>query len=309
MLNLHGTFYEVPRDVSGGMCKMRALATHGKRISDFASWRGLFALTGVLDDAPVSDKLVRNADGTAAIWLGEIDDLWRMGEPRGKGGPWLNTPVTANTPSDPYLMYGYDRKAVTLSATEATTLTLEVDFLADNSWSAYKTFNLAAGESTTHEFPAGFHAHWVRVKSSTATNASAQFVYGPADQRDRFLDWARAQNLPTGAGRDATAGIDADGDGLANLLEYLTNGDPKAWSPNPVGIGADHTASIVLRDLEGSDHLLAEIEFSTDLEQWESNPEEVVADPDQSGVASGFTRYLIQTESETGRHFVRLKGE
>jgi len=206
-------------------------------------------------------------------------------------------------------MYGYDKKTLTLNTTEATTITVEVDFLADNTWSAYKSFSLAAGESITHEFPDGFHAHWVRVKSSTATIVGAQFVYGPADRRDRFLDWAREKNLPTGAGRGATAESDPDGDGLANLLEYLTNGDPKTWSPNPVGIGAGNTASIVLRNLEGSDHLLAEIEFSTDLEHWESNPEEVVADPDQSGVATGFTRYLIQTESETGRHFVRLKGE
>jgi hypothetical protein len=76
---------------------MRALATHGKRITDFASWRGLFVLTGVLDDAPASDKLVRNPDGTAALWLGEIDDLWRMGEPRGKGGPG-STPPSPPTP-------------------------------------------------------------------------------------------------------------------------------------------------------------------------------------------------------------------
>lgn len=178
LLNCHGTFYEVPRSNSGGFRKMRALATHGKRITDFASWRGLFVLTGVRDDAPASDKIIRNPDGSAALWLGEIDDLWRMGEPRGKGGPWDNTPVAANTASDPYLMYGYDRKELSLTARDATTITVEVDFLADNTWSAYRTFKLAAGETITHAFPAGFHAHWVRVKSSAATTATAQFEYG-----------------------------------------------------------------------------------------------------------------------------------
>ncbi|MEY3895085.1 MAG: hypothetical protein RLZZ214_604, partial [Verrucomicrobiota bacterium] len=161
LLNCHGTFYEVPRSNSGGYRKMRALTTHGKRISDFASWRGLFVLTGVLDDAPASDKLVKNPDGTAALWLGEIDDLWRMGEPRGTGGPWKDTAVAANTASDPYLMYGYDRKELTLTAAAATTITVELDFLADNSWSTYQTFNLSAGQTLTHTFPAGFHAHWV----------------------------------------------------------------------------------------------------------------------------------------------------
>jgi hypothetical protein len=181
MLNCHGTFYEVPRSNSGGYIKMRALATHGKRITDFASWRGLFVLTGVLDEATASDKLVKNPDGTAALWLGEIDDLWRMGEPRGKGGPWLDTTVTADSPSDPYLMYGYDHKQLTLTAAAATTITVEVDFLADNTWSTYQTFKLTAGQTLTHLFPEGFHAHWVRVKSSAPTTASAQFTYGPPE--------------------------------------------------------------------------------------------------------------------------------
>ncbi len=181
LLNCHGTFYEVPRGISGGMRKMRALVTHGKRITDFASWRGLLVLTGVLDGAPASDKLVKSADGSAALWLGEVDDLWRMGEPRGKGGPWQDTAVTANTASDPYLMYGYDRKELTLSAAGATTITVELDFLGDNTWSTYQTFSLSAGQTLTHLFPTGFHAHWVRVKSSATTTATARFAYGPAD--------------------------------------------------------------------------------------------------------------------------------
>ena len=185
LLNCHGTFYEVPRANSGGYRKMRALATHGKRITDFASWRGLFVLTGVLDEAPASAQIVRNPDGTAALWLGEIDDLWRMGEPRGTGGPWKNSTVTANTPSDPYLMFGYDHKQLTLTTSNAATITVEVDFLADDTWSAYQSFQLAAGDTITHSFPAGFHAHWVRVKADTATTATAQFTYGPAQAGHR----------------------------------------------------------------------------------------------------------------------------
>ena len=39
--------HEVPRDNSGGRRKIQPIATHGKRITDFASWRGLLVLTGV----------------------------------------------------------------------------------------------------------------------------------------------------------------------------------------------------------------------------------------------------------------------
>ena len=275
MLNCHGTFYEVPRSISGGIRKMRALTTHGKRITDFASWRGLLVLTGVLDDAPASDKLVKNADGTAALWLGEIDDLWRMGEPRGTGGPWKNTAVTANTASDPYLMYGYDRKELTLTAAAATTITVELDFLGDNTWSTYQTFSLSAGQTLTHVFPAGFHAHWVRVKSSAATTATAQFTYGPADVRDRFLDWARDNNIPTGSGRDAISNLDPDGDGLPHLLEFLTNGNPAAFDPNPITF-VNGEALITLRDLEASDAIFSQLEFSENLTTWAARPADVV---------------------------------
>ena len=183
MLNCHGTFYEIPRDSSGGRRRMRPLATHVKRITDFASWRGLFVLTGVRNDATATNHVYRTDAGDAALWLGEIDDVWRMGEPRGVGGPWKDMAVTAGTPSDAYLMYGYDRKALTLSHRHglSVTFTIEVDFLGNNTWSTYDTITVPAGESVTHLFPTGYQAHWVRVTSDVTTTASAQFVYGSAE--------------------------------------------------------------------------------------------------------------------------------
>jgi hypothetical protein len=306
ILNCHGTFYEVPRANSGGHRRMRALTTHGKRITDFASWRGLWVLTGVLDDAPASSKLVKNADGTAALWLGEIDDLWRMGEPRGKGGPWKDTVVAANTPSDPYLMYGYDHKELTMTTSEAITLTVEVDFLADNTWSVYRSFSLAAGETLTHVFPAGFHAHWVRVQSSAPTTASAQFTYGPADRRDCFLDWARDHQLPTGGGRTALAGADSDSDLLSGLAEFVLGSDPGV--PNPWPLAVDRSGlKVVLRDLSPADGIDITFESSTDLGTWTARPDLVVPDPDQSGVSPGFTRMRFAFPAGARQAFARVR--
>jgi hypothetical protein len=307
MLNCHGTFYEVPRDNSGGMRKMRALATHGKRITDFASWRGLFVMTGVLDDAPASDKLVRNADGTAALWLGEIDDLWRMGEPRGKGGPWVNTAVAANTASDPYLMYGYDRKELTLTATNATTITVEVDFLADNTWSVYQAFSLSAGQTLNHIFPAGFHAHWVRLKSSAATTATAQFTYGPADSRDAFLDWSRDQGLATGSGRAAAAAMDSDGDGLTDLGEFVFGTDPHSRDANPVHVG-NGQVEFLQRNLQSTDGIACVLESSATLaDPWTPRPDLQVSPVDQGGVPAGYSRVRYQVEAGHEKFFVRAR--
>jgi hypothetical protein len=287
---------------------MRALATHGKRITDFASWRGLFVLTGVLDDAPATDSLVRNPDGSAALWLGEVDDLWRMGEPRGSGGPWQDSAVAANTPSDPFLMYGYDRKELVLTSSAAATLTVEVDFLADNTWSVYRSFPLAAGETLAHLFPAGFHAHWVRVTSDSATTASAIFTYGPATVRDRFLDWARDHGLPTGSGRAALAADDSDHDQLDTLVEFLIDGDPAAFDPNPVATTATH-ASFLLRELAPEDALQVVLELSHDLADWQPVTAPLAADPDQAGVPAGFTRHRVAYPAGGPRRFARLRAE
>jgi len=307
LFNLHGTFYEVPRDNSGGKRKMRALATHGKRITDFASWRGLFVITGVLDDAAESDSLVKNPDGSAALWLGEIDELWHMGEPRGQGGPWNATPVPADTPSDPYLMYGYDSKELTLTSSAATTISVEVDFLGDDTWSTYQTFTLAAGETLHHSFPSGFHAHWVRVKSSTATTATAQFIYGPAEFRDSFLDWARSENLPTASGRVATGTANSDGDELPDLAEFIFGTDPNSANPWPNSVSPEGM-SVTTRDLDPEAGISVIFESSTRLESWMPRPDLVEIHTDQSGVASGFTRYIFHFDPSTEpSRFSRLR--
>ncbi len=307
LFNLHGTFYEVPRDNSGGKRRMRAIATHGKRITDFASWRGLLVLTGVLDDAPASSSLVRSPSG-AALWLGEADDMWKMGEPRGTGGPLKNSAVTANQASDIYLMDGYDRKELSLSHSSAgnVTFTVQVDFLADNTWSNYSTFTVAPGQTLNHVFPAGFHAHWVRVVSNTTTTATAQFTYGPADQRDAFLDWGRGEGLPTGSGRAALATGNGDGDELIDLFEFLFGTDPETPNPWPLAT-TDGSVTTTLRDLSPADGISVEFQSCIDLKSWIARPDLVSVAPDQSGVPVDFTRWRFAFDSANEpKRFVRI---
>ena len=90
--------------------------------------------------------------------------------------------VAAGAPSDPYLMLGYERKELALShaGAQPVTFTVEVDFAADNTWSEYARFTVPPGQVATHVFPAGYNAHWVRLKSDTATRVTATFAYGAA---------------------------------------------------------------------------------------------------------------------------------
>jgi hypothetical protein len=176
LLNVAGTFFELPARNAGGVAKLRPIATHNLALHDFCSHNGLLLLSG-LDADTVSDRIIRSADGKAAVWAGVVDDLWQLGKPRGKGGPWRQTAVQAGVPSDPYLMTGYDRKQVTLSADTTTEITLEVDLDGTGLWVPYQAFSVPAGETVQHSFPAGFSAYWVRGVSSVDTQASVIFEY------------------------------------------------------------------------------------------------------------------------------------
>jgi hypothetical protein len=178
LLNVCGTFYEVPAENAGGFGKARAVATHGGRIHDYCSWRGLLVLSGVDAAAPASEHIIRSADGKAAVWVGVVDDLWAFGKPRGQGGPWKDTAVKAGEPSDAYLMTGFDKKRLALSQTGAETaqVTLELDITGTGVWQTYETYRVEAGKPVQVALDE-VRAYWLRVTADKPCTATAWLVY------------------------------------------------------------------------------------------------------------------------------------
>lgn len=178
LLNVHGTLYELPAENAGGFIKLRPIATHNRRIHDFASYRGLLVLSGIADDAK-GEHIIRSDDGKCALWVGVVDDLWSLGKPRGRGGPWFNSPVRANTPSDAYLSTGYGQKRLTLShaSTRLVRFKVEADVTGTQTWSEVTVLKVKAGEAIEYEFPAAFGAYWLRVTPDTDAVATAQLEY------------------------------------------------------------------------------------------------------------------------------------
>jgi hypothetical protein len=178
LVNVHGTLYEMPRDT--GVPHIKPVCTHNRRIVDFCSWRGLLVVSGTRRDARPDGQYFASADGEVGLWFGQVDDLWRLGRPVGRGGPWHRTPVKADTPSEAYLMTGFADKTVELShdAAGEVRFTVEVDFLGTGQWERYATMAVPAGRTLRHEFPAGFGAHWVRLRAGRNCLATARFLYG-----------------------------------------------------------------------------------------------------------------------------------
>lgn len=178
LFNCHGTFYELPAENAGGFAKIRPIATHNRLIHDYCSYRGLLILTGI-SGGQDNRHIIRSEDGKAALWVGAVDDLWKLGKAVGSGGPWHDSTVKAGQASDPYLMTGYDKKSLTLSHTArgTVTFTVEVDLTGDGTWQKYKTFDVTAGEKHGHEFPTDFGAYWIRFTADKDCTATTWLEY------------------------------------------------------------------------------------------------------------------------------------
>ncbi len=178
LLNVHGTFYEVPADNAGGFPKLRPIATHNRRLFDFASYRGLLVISGVSAQAKGA-HIIRSEDGKCALWVGAFDDLWQFGKARGVGGPWKDTAVKAGVPSDPYLATGYDKKRLLLSHTGAADakFRLQADFSGTGTWSNFAELTVPAGKPLEYQFPDAFGAYWLRLVPEADGTATATFTY------------------------------------------------------------------------------------------------------------------------------------
>jgi hypothetical protein len=182
LANIHGTFYGIPRletKTVPDYRHMKPVSSHNVRIADFATWRGLLVIAGTRRDASSDGHYFSARAGSDGLWFGAIDDLYKLGAPVGEGGPWNRTAVTANEPSDPYLMTNFGRKSLALSHDRNRPLafTIEIDFVAGNVWQRYATIVVAPGKPLVHHFPEGFSAHWVRLRTDAPGSVTALFRY------------------------------------------------------------------------------------------------------------------------------------
>lgn len=180
LFSCHGTFYELPAENADGYAKIRPVASHNLRINDYASYRGLLVLTGIDPDyAGDNSHIIQSDDGKAAVWAGAIDDLWKLGKPTGRGGPWKDASVKADVPSDPYLFGFYDHRSLELShdSNEAVSFTIQFEPIGHGPWMDWKTIKVNPGEKYEMNFPVGIEARWIRFKTDKDCTATTWLEY------------------------------------------------------------------------------------------------------------------------------------
>ncbi len=164
LLHVGEIFYELPADNAGGFKFVHPVAASPRQICDYDTWKGCLVLKELVD-------------GTTNLVVGVADDLWKLGAPVGVGGPWKDTSVAADEPSDAYLMNGFDRKTLMLKADADTKITLEADIDGCGTWMVVDAYAVKAGEMRTVGLPRAFSAYWVRVCADKDCTATAQLLY------------------------------------------------------------------------------------------------------------------------------------
>lgn len=177
ILDHHGMFYELsPWAFGGRIWGVRPISTHLWVLGDFCSWRGLFVM-GADNASPSGGDNPTTAEPQSGLWFGKTDDLWNFGKPKGWGGPWWETPVQKDQPSDPYLMTGFEHKCIQISHDAATSIRfdIELDLMGHGQFVKYKT--LETRDAIIDTFPTGLSAHWLRIVPHADCIATAQLHY------------------------------------------------------------------------------------------------------------------------------------
>lgn len=183
LMDCHGMFYEIGfHTYSDGLWAIKPIATHLRVVPDFCSWRGMLVMGGN-QATPMKfrpqDSNPLAGQPQAGLWFGKTDDLWNFGKPKGIGGVWDQTSVNGGAVSDPYLMYGFDKKSVHFyhDSDQEVTFTIQVDILGNGEFKKYQTITVKPDEYVHYEFPDAYQAHWLRIGADKSCKATALIMY------------------------------------------------------------------------------------------------------------------------------------
>ncbi|MFM7181298.1 MAG: hypothetical protein ACKO2G_07530 [Verrucomicrobiales bacterium] len=218
LMTMHGTFWRFPRDFGGGKhAGIRPRSNYLKVIGDFARWGDRIAFG--CDDTAKSEFLnKRKAKGEIAapqsqsnLWFVEPAKLDSFGPAIGRGGVWVGDAVEAGVPSDPFLIAGYDRKALHLhlpeGALDGLVIRIDVDANGTGEWKDAQEISLT-GKAYQWVDLGGIQGEWVRLTSNRPVPAiTAWFHLSNRDPRGMENDAIFAGLGLDSAKESASAGV------------------------------------------------------------------------------------------------------
>ena len=184
LMTMHGMFWSFPRTFSSGnSIGIKPLSTYLKVIGDFCRYKDRIAI-GCDDTANREFLNRRKAKGHLAapqsqsnLWFIEPEMLDQIGPVIGRGAVWLNDKVQANEPSDPFLISGFQKRALHLVTDQKTKLIIEIDTKGNGKWEEFEEVEIDG--YAWYRFDPDLNATWVRLRSANSLGkATAWFHLG-----------------------------------------------------------------------------------------------------------------------------------
>ncbi len=178
LLHICGTFIELPAENAGGITHARAIASHPFAIHDYASYRGMLVLTAAKGAKP-GEHIVTSKDGAAAVWLGVVDDIWKLGRPVGRAQIGLTVRNAGMWTSDPVLANGFGDAFITcrVSGGLGGVVFVDADISGDGTWVGISRIQVPPSGRGHAEIDKRLHPYWLRIRTAPGTDAIADITF------------------------------------------------------------------------------------------------------------------------------------
>lgn len=205
LMTMHGCFWKFPKPFSASnTAGLLPRSTYLKVVGDFCRWGGQIVLgcddtakSEFLNKEPLKGNLAGPGESQSNLWFLEPAQLDSFGPPLGRGAVWLDDPVNAGVPSEPYLLDGFRHKSLHIASQgpvnkdKPPCVTLEVDQHGDSRWQKTREVPLAA-PSVWLDL-SDLRGVWIRLRPDTGLHSvSAVFHYRGDDPRTATAGTAAA---------------------------------------------------------------------------------------------------------------------
>lgn len=119
----------------------------------------MLVLAGNKKSANPDGHYFKTGDGQEGLWLGSVEDIWKMDSPHGEGDAFIGG-VQVGSISDAFLFGGYEKKELVITSNVYATVEIQLDYgdELDWAWRKYMTVNVSPTQPYTYEFPEGLSA-------------------------------------------------------------------------------------------------------------------------------------------------------
>ena len=227
LMTMHGAFWKFPRTFSAAnTAGIAPLSNYLKVIGDFCRWNDTVVLgcddtakSEFLNEHPLKGKLAGPGQSQSNLWFVKPAQLAALGPVIGRGAVWMDDAVKAGIASEPFLISGYEHRALNIAQDGDEPLIIKVEVNnGDGAWESSREITVPAKGSAWEAL--GESGTWIRLTPrEDRARVTAMFHLRGKDERTAQA----AQNFDGVGTGDTTRGVLHARGGDFKTLRFIHN--------------------------------------------------------------------------------------